>query len=853
MLFCQDDGWMTTINDAPNVLVYEFLGALVGKSMNLCQHLNGLYDIQISYENLTNCNVIEIQNILKKIGITSVILNNAQMLQFVQTISFLSKVTLRYNTCYSFKISASKSYWKMREFVYINGDGCEIPSPKEWLNSTGFHEQSQYNKNYVPYLFIQIFSIQMGDFRPVYDITVKNMSSFIANGMVVHNCGMIFGQEDMPFTSEGIVPDIIINPHCLADDHEILTEHGFMNWREIQAGYESGTLRIAGYDHESGHLLYEYPKSFILNEAKERDMVEFTHIGEAKRWEKIQEVEGEEEEESDMTSNGVSLLVTTDHHMFAKKGKEFSRSGDIKWKGPRGASKRIITDYQKFEAKDLLSENEKELVKFIGIAKQGVVGKENAIPFANELDLNTPEKITAFCELCGYWLGDGGMTFLPNSISMSPVKKTDDEWIRKRFNTLCLKESIDYKYKLKGGQDKIHPVRYCWSIINKKWFDLFCSEYGNNYKGYKNCKTAPKVTSNIEPEMIRSARWFFPWVWDLPCHLSKSILSGLRFADGCEKSDRNWIYTSSMRFRDEIMRLALHSGYSTNFKMLYATGDNRGSIGGGPPIIARHDSWLISYTDMQKFSEPILYAKRDIKVRKYNGLTWCVEMPHGFIITRRVVRNETGNVRQASRPIIVKNCIPSRMTINQLMECVLSKSCSMEGNFGDATPFTSNGNNISDEICDRLMRNGYERHGWETLYNGMTGEPMDAKIFIGPTYYQRLKHLVSDKIHARALGYVTTLTRQPLEGRSRDGALRAGEMERDNLIAHGITKFLNERLFTQSDPYQIVVCSKCGNFSTTIEECRGCNTDDVKRINMPYAAKLLFQELQSMGIKILIK
>lgn len=203
--------------------------------------------------------------------------------------------------------------------------------------------------------------------------------------------------------------------------------------------------------------------------------------------------------------------------------------------------------------------------------------------------------------------------------------------------------------------------------------------------------------------------------------------------------------------------------------------------------------------------------------------------------------------------IINPHCIPSRMTINQLMECVLSKSCSLEGEFGDSTPFTSNGDDISEQICNKLLRNGYEKHGWESLYNGMTGEPMEAKIFIGPTYYQRLKHLVSDKIHARALGYVTTLTRQPLEGRSRDGALRAGEMERDNLIAHGITKFLNERLFTQSDPYQIVICSKCGNFSTTQDECRGCNTDDVKRVNMPYAAKLLFQELQSMGIKISIK
>lgn len=105
------------------------------------------------------------------------------------------------------------------------------------------------------------------------------------------------------------------------------------------------------------------------------------------------------------------------------------------------------------------------------------------------------------------------------------------------------------------------------------------------------------------------------------------------------------------------------------------------------------------------------------------------------------------------------------MTINVLLETILGKSCLMEGTFGDATPFTSNSVNIGDKLCDRLQSNGFERHGWETLYNGFTGEPINAKIFIGPTVYQRLKHMVHAKIHARSQGHVTTLTHQPLEGR----------------------------------------------------------------------------------------
>jgi DNA-directed RNA polymerase II subunit RPB2 len=199
--------------------------------------------------------------------------------------------------------------------------------------------------------------------------------------------------------------------------------------------------------------------------------------------------------------------------------------------------------------------------------------------------------------------------------------------------------------------------------------------------------------------------------------------------------------------------------------------------------------------------------------------------------------------------IINSHCIPSRMTINQLMECVLGKGCLMNGKYGDATPFTSASDNVSEKICDSLHKEGFERHGNEMMYNGMTGEPLEAQIFIGPTYYQRLKHNVSDKIHARAQGHVTTLLRQPLEGRSRDGGLRFGEMERDCIIGHGTARFLKERLYDQSDPYQIIVCNQCGMVATTQNKCRGCDTDDVSKVNMPYASKLLFQELNAMMIK----
>lgn len=214
--------------------------------------------------------------------------------------------------------------------------------------------------------------------------------------------------------------------------------------------------------------------------------------------------------------------------------------------------------------------------------------------------------------------------------------------------------------------------------------------------------------------------------------------------------------------------------------------------------------------------------------------------------------------------IINPHCIPSRMTVNQLLECVLGKACSIKGVYGDATPFTSSSNNgAAEKICELLASAGmenvkkggqaYERTGWEMMYNGMSGEPVKAKVFMGPTYYQRLKHMVSDKMHSRAHGHVTTLTRQPLEGRSRDGGLRFGEMERDCMISHGASRFLKERLFDCSDPYTIIVCDQCGMMTTSQDECKTCLKDNVTTCNMPYACKLLLQELMSMGIKVTIK
>lgn len=202
--------------------------------------------------------------------------------------------------------------------------------------------------------------------------------------------------------------------------------------------------------------------------------------------------------------------------------------------------------------------------------------------------------------------------------------------------------------------------------------------------------------------------------------------------------------------------------------------------------------------------------------------------------------------------IMNPHAIPSRMTIGQLLECIMGKACVNQGTFADATPF--NDCNVED-VADILEQYGMERYGNEVMYNSRTGEQMMTDIFIGPTFYQRLKHMTADKVHSRSSsGPVVLLTRQPAEGRARDGGLRIGEMELECNWAHGIFQFLKERLMECSDNYRVFICKSCGNMATVnpeknIYSCKNCkNINKFEEVRIPYACKLLFHEVQTMGI-----
>ena len=229
--------------------------------------------------------------------------------------------------------------------------------------------------------------------------------------------------------------------------------------------------------------------------------------------------------------------------------------------------------------------------------------------------------------------------------------------------------------------------------------------------------------------------------------------------------------------------------------------------------------------------------------------------------------------------IINPHALPSRMTIGQMIEAIVGKACAMKGAYGDCTAFSDNKNKLA-EFGELLTHHNFHSTGDEILYNGMNGKQLEATVFIGPTYYMRLKHMVKDKINYRARGPRTNLTRQPVSGRANDGGLRIGEMERDAVISHGMNHFLQESMMERADKYQMAICNHTGmvaiynpgrdimlspaadgpiQYGGSLHHNGELEVQQMSKygrsfsiVKVPYAMKLLLQELQAIQVQMRI-
>lgn len=367
-----------------------------------------------------------------------------------------------------------------------------------------------------------------------------------------------------------------------------------------------------------------------------------------------------------------------------------------------------------------------------------------------------------------------------------------------------------------------------------------------------------QLASFLKSSIIAGADRYLPdWVWQLTKKQCRWLIDGMFLHSSHWLKRRSTQCTTlSKRLANDLQRLCLHAGLSADLvveqtieEIIYIVNinDERESC----PLIDHREEWV-----------------------DYHGPVYCCTVSSGVIYVRRNgLPVFSGNSRAGQKGtiglkphrsdmpfaedglipdiIINPNAMPKRMTIGQLVECLLSKVCAIKGVYGDATPFT--GVDLH-KINEELVAAGYEEWGNQVMYNGMTGEKMTTKIFIGPTYYQRLKQMVGDKAHSRARGPTQLLTRQAPEGRSREGGLRIGEMERDVLCAHAMAQTLKEKTVDNSDIYSIYVCDICGLFASRVPgkkyyTCHSCqNTTRISKIIIPYAFKLFLQELRSINI-----
>jgi DNA-directed RNA polymerase subunit B' len=200
--------------------------------------------------------------------------------------------------------------------------------------------------------------------------------------------------------------------------------------------------------------------------------------------------------------------------------------------------------------------------------------------------------------------------------------------------------------------------------------------------------------------------------------------------------------------------------------------------------------------------------------------------------------------------IVNPHAIPSRMTAGHLLETLGGKAASLGGSLKDGTAFSGN---TEEDYVKILKQQGFDEYGEEILYDGVSGEQIRTKLFIGVVYYQRLHHLVSNKMHMRSRGPIQLLTHQPTEGKAREGGLRFGEMERDCLIGYGASMLIKERLLDESDKTIQLVCTECGavanhDFVKNKDICPVCGNEVVQPIEMSYAFKLLLDEIKSLYI-----
>ena len=610
---------------------------------------------------------------------------------------------------------------------------------------------------------------------------------------------------------------------CALPTQQVLTDAG---WMEIQ-DIDIQKHRVCTLDAD-GKMCYEFPTAKFEYDHDWQTDGPLWHF----------------------SNKQLEMTCTTNHKLYVQK---------------RGQS-----EYKLVETSDIMStfdEAGEEIVKR-GTQWRFQKAMENVYPDVPTITIGEAEyEMDVWLQLVGMFISDGSTNTHSHSIRIAALKQRKID-----FNTMIFEKlGINFSYH-NGGN---------FYISGSKYSDIY---------------------DNFEKLSVGALNKRLPdYVWNLSQRQSRILLEALMQGDGStmqyKGEDSFSRYgTISIQLANDISRLAVHCGYSAIIKLAEEpTGiarkgvRNLGSRAGQVvSITQKHTYYKVSIITKQ--NQPFINKKTNDsnveKLVKYTGKVYCIEAPSSHVYYMResthspslIIGNSSrhgqkgtvGNIvpekdmpftKDGLRPDVIINphAIPSRMTIAQLKETLLGKVLLELGMFGDGTSF---GNLEVKDIARELQRIGYESYGNEVMYNGLTGEQLETSIFIGPVFYQRLKHMVNDKQHSRSIGPMVNLTRQPAEGRSKQGGFRIGEMERDVMIAHGAARLCRERLYDVSDKYSVHVCKKCGMTAAyndgdqrklysdfSIHLCKMCgNNTDFAKVEIPYAFKLMSQELQTINV-----
>ena len=609
---------------------------------------------------------------------------------------------------------------------------------------------------------------------------------------------------------------------CALPTQQVLTNEG---WIEIQH-IDISKHKVATLD-VNGNMCYESP----INK------FEYDHNG------KMYSIENKQ----------VEVVCTLNHKLYVKRRE--------KTKGDK--------EYELLEAEHVMG----KMVRFQKSMK-------NVYPDIEIIELGDKKyKMDDWLQLLGMFISDGSVNNRAVILSAYKQRKVD-------FNTDILTK-LDIEF------------------------------YRDNYHGYFaiNIGKNKEVYNELKKYSLGALNKYLPsYVWSLSKRQCIILLEALMEGDGHTYVDGFSRYgTISLKLANDICRLAVHCGWSGITKIASEPGDNKHIITGtkgytsgkSHVIESKHTYYKISI--IRKQNQPYINKKVNgsnvEKLIDYEGKVYCIEMPSSHLY---YMRENTftpsmliGNSRAGQkgtlgliipeenmpftangvRPDLIINphALPSRMTIGQLVECLFGKACCMYGAYGDCTAFATKGSNY-DTYGHMLTKVGYHHSGNELLYNGFSGEQIYSEIYIGPTYYMRLKHMVKDKINYRATGKRNFLTRQTNQGRANDGGLKIGEMERDGIMAHGLSYFLNESYMVRGDQYFMGICNKTGAiaiynpntnlflspfadgplvFNKNIEGQEVLNAiskfgRSFSIVRIPFALKLLIQELQVLNIQMRI-